>query len=109
MFIKIRGKTHYLWRAVVQYGIVLDILVTSRRDALTPKPRRACHFPVLQRAQERLSIPGRGRRPLAPVMTSPRSGYAPIGPGFSSAEIYPKIYLVCGVYCLDLPHLLKPS
>jgi putative transposase len=33
VFIKIRGKTHYLWRAVNQDGDVLDILVTSRRDA----------------------------------------------------------------------------
>jgi putative transposase len=33
VFIKIGGKTHYLWRAVDQHGDVLDILVTSRRDA----------------------------------------------------------------------------
>ena len=33
VFIKINGKTHYLWRAVDQDGNVLDILVTSRRDA----------------------------------------------------------------------------
>lgn len=33
VFIKIGGKTHYLWRAVDQHGNVLDILVTSRRDA----------------------------------------------------------------------------
>ena len=33
VFLKIRGKTHYLWRAVDQHGIVLHILVTSRRDA----------------------------------------------------------------------------
>ncbi len=33
MFIKIHGKTHYLWRAVDQDGNVLDILVTSHRDA----------------------------------------------------------------------------
>jgi putative transposase len=32
VFIKIGGKTHYLWRAVDQHGTVLDILVTSRRD-----------------------------------------------------------------------------
>ena len=32
VFIKINGKTHYLWRAVDQHGNVLDILVTSRRD-----------------------------------------------------------------------------
>jgi putative transposase len=33
VFIKIEGKTHYLWRAVDQHGHVLDILVASRRDA----------------------------------------------------------------------------
>jgi putative transposase len=33
VFIKIARKTHYLWRAVDQAGTVLDILVTSRRDA----------------------------------------------------------------------------
>ncbi len=33
VFIKINGKVHYLWRAVDQDGNVLDILVTSRRDA----------------------------------------------------------------------------
>lgn len=33
VFIKIGGKTHYLWRAVDHDGSVLDILVTSRRDA----------------------------------------------------------------------------
>jgi DDE domain len=33
VFIKINGKTHYLWRAVDQDGVVVDILVTSRRDA----------------------------------------------------------------------------
>jgi putative transposase len=32
VFIKINGKTQYLWRAVDQDGNVLDILVTSRRD-----------------------------------------------------------------------------
>jgi putative transposase len=33
VFIKINGETHYLWRAVDQDGTVLDILVTSHRDA----------------------------------------------------------------------------
>jgi putative transposase len=33
VFITINGKTNYLWRAVDQHGNVLDILVTSRRDA----------------------------------------------------------------------------
>lgn len=32
VFIRINGEVHYLWRAVDQYGNVLDILVQSRRD-----------------------------------------------------------------------------
>jgi putative transposase len=30
--LKIRGKRHWLWRAVDQHGLVLDILVQERRD-----------------------------------------------------------------------------
>ena len=33
VFIRMRGKLHYLWRAVDQHGTVLDILVQSRRNA----------------------------------------------------------------------------
>ena len=33
VFIRIQGEQHYLWRAVDQDGVVLDILVQSRRDA----------------------------------------------------------------------------
>jgi putative transposase len=33
VFIRIRGKRHYLWRAVDQDGTVLDILVQGRRNA----------------------------------------------------------------------------
>ncbi|GHO58151.1 IS6 family transposase [Ktedonobacter robiniae] len=32
VYLKINGKTHYLWRAVDQYGNILDILVQSRRN-----------------------------------------------------------------------------
>jgi putative transposase len=35
--ISIAGKKHWLWRAVDQHGIVLDILVQSRRDAKAAK------------------------------------------------------------------------
>jgi transposase-like protein len=31
--ISIAGRTHWLWRAVDQHGIVLDILFQSRRNA----------------------------------------------------------------------------
>ena len=32
MFVRIRGVLHYLWRALDQHGIVLDILVQKRRN-----------------------------------------------------------------------------
>jgi putative transposase len=37
VFVKINGQRHYLWRAVDQDGIVLDILVQSRRDTVAAK------------------------------------------------------------------------
>jgi putative transposase len=37
VFIRIRGVQHYLWRAVDQNGVVLDILVQARRDANAAK------------------------------------------------------------------------
>ncbi|MCF8474029.1 MAG: transposase [Emcibacter sp.] len=32
VFVKIGGKTHYLWRTVDHEGEVLDVVVTKRRD-----------------------------------------------------------------------------
>ncbi len=43
VFLKINGVTHYLWRAVDQNGVVLDILVQPRRD-------RFCRYPFLSQA-----------------------------------------------------------
>jgi putative transposase len=37
VFIRIQDTQHYLWRAVDQHGIVLDILVQERRDAKAAK------------------------------------------------------------------------
>ena len=37
VFLRIRGELHYLWRAVDQDGVVLDILVQSRRNAKAAK------------------------------------------------------------------------
>ena len=37
VFIRIQGIQHYLWRAVDQHGVVLDILVQERRDARAAK------------------------------------------------------------------------
>ncbi len=35
--ISIAGRKHWLWRAVDQHGVVLDILVQSRRNAVAAK------------------------------------------------------------------------
>ena len=37
VFIRIQGVQHYLWRAVDQNGVALDILVQARRDANAAK------------------------------------------------------------------------
>ncbi|MET7979495.1 IS6 family transposase [Streptomyces mirabilis] len=37
VFVKINGERQYLWRAVDQYGDVLDVLVQSKRDAKAAK------------------------------------------------------------------------
>jgi putative transposase len=37
VFIRIGGVQHYLWRAVDQDGVVLDILVQPRRDGNAAK------------------------------------------------------------------------
>ena len=37
VFIRINGEIHYLWRAVGQDGVVLDILVQKRRDGKAAK------------------------------------------------------------------------
>jgi putative transposase len=37
VFLKISGELHYLWGAVDQHGVVLDILVQGRRNATAAK------------------------------------------------------------------------
>ncbi len=37
LFLRINGQLHYLWRAVDQHGVVLDILVQDRRNATAAK------------------------------------------------------------------------
>jgi putative transposase len=49
--LKIAGKTHYLWRAVDHDGVVLDVLVQSRRNRKAAKRllrkllKRQCRAP----------------------------------------------------------------
>ena len=51
VFVRINGKTHYLWRAVDHEGEVLEVYVTKRRDH-----RAALEF--LRRAMRRYGRPG---------------------------------------------------
>jgi transposase-like protein len=37
VYLRINGDLHYLWRAVDQHGVVLDILVQERRNATAAK------------------------------------------------------------------------
>ena len=52
VFLKINGVTHYLWRAVDQNGVVLDILVQPKRD----------RFDAIRFFRKRLRVTGRKPR-----------------------------------------------
>jgi len=45
VFIRINGEQHYLWRATDQDGIVLDVLVRTRRNAgAATVPKTSCNI-----------------------------------------------------------------
>src|ERR1700759_3848047 len=71
--IKIAGKKHWLWRAVDQDGIVLDILVQSRRD---------------KRAAKRLlrKLLKKQRRPPRVLITDKLASY-----GAAKGEVMPSV------------------
>jgi putative transposase len=80
VFIKIRGKTHYLWRAVDQDGNVVDILVTSRRDAKAAtrffrKLLRGSRFVPRVLVTDKLASYGVAHRRLIPSVEHRRSKY----------------------------------
>ena len=64
--IKIAGKKHWLWRAVDQDGVVLDILVQSRRDKRAAKRllrkllKRQCRAPRVMITDKLASYGGHG-------------------------------------------------
>jgi putative transposase len=80
VFIKINGKTHYLWRAVDQQGSVLDILVTSRRDAKAAtrffrKLLKGLRYVPRVLVTDKLASYGVARRRLIPGVEHRRSKY----------------------------------
>src|SRR5918997_5479258 len=69
--IKIAGKKHWVWRAVDQDGIVLDILVQSQRDKRAAKRllrkllKRQCRAPRVM-VTDKLASYGAAKRELMP-------------------------------------------
>ena len=64
VLLKIRGKRHWLWRAVDQHGVVLDILVQERRDQASAERFLQC---VLQSCEYEPRV----------VITDKLASYAP--------------------------------
>src|SRR6186713_3370487 len=69
--LKIAGKTHYLWRAVDQNGVVLDVLVQSRRNTKAAKRRlrkllkRQCRAPRVM-ITDKLGSYGAAKKEILP-------------------------------------------
>ena len=80
MFIRIQGVQHYLWRAVDQDGVVLDILVQERRDGNAAKRffRRLLngqHYVPRVIVTDKLRSYGVAKRQLLPAVEHRQSRY----------------------------------
>jgi putative transposase len=70
-FLKIKGAIQYLWRAVDQYGQVLDILVTSKRDKQAAqrffrKLRKGCKYVPRVIITDKCASYGAAKREIMP-------------------------------------------
>jgi len=80
VFVRIRGKLHYLWRAVDQHGNVLDVLVQSHRDkkAATRFFRKLlkglCYVPRVI-VTDKLGSYGAAKREILPSVEHRQSRY----------------------------------
>jgi putative transposase len=117
VFIRIQGELHYLWRAVDQDGIVLDILVQHRRDAgaakrffkrlegvcaAGPRHRQARQ---LRRGEARVDarrrtpqepLPEQSSGELASTNSAPRTADAALQVGAASATLPIRTRLIHG-------------
>src|SRR3954469_18830926 len=90
--IKIAGVKHWLWRAVDQTGMVLDVLVQSRRDKRAAKRllrkllKRQCRAPRVM-ITDKLPSYGAAKREVMPRCRAPPA-QGPEQPGreFTSAD-----------------------
>jgi putative transposase len=80
VFVRIRGKLHYLWRAVDQHGHVLDILVQSRRNTKAAKRffrkllKGLCYAPRVI-VTDQLGSNGAAKREILPGVEHRQSRY----------------------------------
>src|SRR3954447_24786926 len=80
VFVRIRGKLHYLWRAVDQHGNVLDVLVQSRRNTKAAKRffrkllKGSCYAPRVI-VTDKLGSYGAAKREILPGVEHRQSRY----------------------------------
>ncbi len=80
VFLKINGKTHYLWRAVDQAGNVLDILVQRRRNKRAAikffrKLLKGCLYVPRVLITDKLASYGAAKREVLPSVEHRQSRY----------------------------------
>jgi putative transposase len=80
VFLKINGKTHYLWRAVDQHGNVLDTLVQRRRNKgaalkFFRKLLKGCTYVPRVLITDKLASYGAARREVLPSVEHRQSRY----------------------------------
>ncbi len=80
VFVRIRGELQYLWRAVDQDGVVLDILVQSRRNANAAKRffkklLRSLQFAPRVIVTDKLRSYGAAKREVLPHVEHRQSRY----------------------------------
>ena len=107
VFVRIRGKLHYLWRAVDQHGHVLDILVQSRRNAGRPSGSSASCWGLAIRApgdRDRQAAqlrrgetrdPARRRASAEPLSQQPGRGVAPADATTRAADATVQVSAPC--------------
>jgi putative transposase len=80
VFVRIRGKLHYLWRAVDQHGNVLDVMVQSRRNTNASKRffrkllKGLCYVPRVI-VTDKLGSYGAAKREILPGVEHRQSRY----------------------------------
>src|SRR5690349_14105097 len=84
--ITIAGTKHWLWRAVDQHGVVLDVLVQSRRDAAAASAAGHDHRQARQLSSGEEGSHARGRASSAQGLEQPGGEFAPADPPAGAAD-----------------------